>query len=63
MIARRIALIDAAGNVFREIDISDIDNADIRTPITVQIQTQCDLGHWHDGQTFYTVPWGSRLHA
>lgn len=60
---RRIVLIDACGQVFRELDISDIDNADIRAPITIQVQTQCDMEHWHDGQAIITVPWGQRLHA
>ena len=61
MIRRRIVLIDAAGHVFRELDISDIDNADVRAPITIQVQTQCDMEHWHDGQTIITVPWGRAL--
>lgn len=63
MMRRRIVLIDAAGCIFRELDISDIDNADARTPITIQVQTQCDMEHWHDGQTIETVPWGRRLTA
>ena len=61
MQARRIVLRDAAGCIFREMDISDIDNTDTRVPVTIEIQTQCDMQHWHDGQTIITVPWGRAL--
>lgn len=61
MIRRRIVLRDAAGSIFRELDISDIDNADAAAPVTIEIQTQCEMLHWHDGQTIVTVPWGRAL--
>jgi hypothetical protein len=58
---RRIVLKDFAGRVIKSLDISDVDHANTQYRMTLEVQTQCDMLHWHANQEFDTVPWGQRL--
>lgn len=39
-----------------EIDLTDIDNADHRTPFSVEILVECDLGNWHSESRVGILP-------
>jgi hypothetical protein len=58
MDARRIALIDLNGSIVGMIDVSKLDHANSQTPMTLAVQTRCDMGDWHTGQEMELVPWG-----
>lgn len=58
---RKIVLLDAAGRVVAEMDVSHIDHADYRAPMLAEVRTRCDLGDWHAGQSVELYPWGNRV--
>jgi hypothetical protein len=41
-----------------QIDLTGIHNADTRTPLTAVVQEQCNLGCWHDRDSYRLLPWG-----
>jgi hypothetical protein len=58
---RRIVLRDCAGAIIASLDVSDIDNASALAIMTLEVQTRCDLGDWHTGQTVCLSPWGNAV--
>jgi hypothetical protein len=58
---RVVALVDTDGHLIRSMDISDLDNASCLAVMTLEVQTQCDMGDWHQGQQMRLVPWGRRI--
>lgn len=61
MNSRRIAIIDASGVVCATMDVSDLTNASVQTPLHLEVQTQCEMGHWHSGQGVILSPWGRAI--
>ena len=45
----RLVLVAPHGGVIsdRELDLDGIPNANAQSPISIIVQQQCDLGHWH----------------
>jgi hypothetical protein len=60
---RRIVLLDAAGSIANigVLDVTRVDNANTQCMMQLEVQTRCDLGHWHAGQRIQLVPWGRAL--
>jgi hypothetical protein len=61
MDARRIALIDTDGRIVAEIDVTNVENCNIQAPFILEVQTRCDMGDWHTGETVTLAPWGHDL--
>jgi hypothetical protein len=58
---RRIILRDVVGNIMTDVpamDITNIENADSRATIIIEVQQLCDMLHWHTLNHYTTVPWG-----
>jgi hypothetical protein len=58
---RQIVLRDAGGTVFKCLDVSDVDHANVHAVMTLEVRTQCDTGDWHVSQRTPLDPWGTRL--
>lgn len=52
---RTLTLRNPDGSAIHQIDISDIDNANTLCPIYLEVETRCDMGHWHTN-SIYTIP-------
>jgi hypothetical protein len=61
MKTRRLIILNGADMIAVSMDISDLDHASSTFPMTMAIQTQCDLGDWHTGQKTILEPWGRAL--
>jgi hypothetical protein len=63
---RKLVIKQASGAVLNEdqkyahwqIDLTDVPNANATCPLVGVIQTQCNLGCWHDYDTFQLPLWG-----
>src|SRR6185437_6870277 len=60
MNARVLVLRDVNGAAVKSLDVSDLENADTAAPFALTVETQCDLGEWHQSQRTEFAPWGSR---
>ncbi len=49
---RVIRLTDENGCTIGEMDISGIEHANTTWPITLTVETRCDMGHWHTNSTW-----------
>lgn len=58
---RVIRILGPGGGVLREIDISDLDNADTQCPLALEVATLCDQGEWHSKGWTALPLWGNRL--
>jgi len=58
---RKIVLLDAGMKVVKELDISEVDHADARIGMYVEVRTRCEMGEWHATQRVELYPWGSRI--
>jgi hypothetical protein len=60
-IARRLVITNPDNAGILLFDITDIDNASNQFPIQFAIQTQCDLGYWHENSRTDIPPYGERI--
>ena len=60
-IARRLVITNPDNAGILLFDITDIDNANTQWPVQFAIQTQCDLGHWHEDSRTDIPIYGERI--
>jgi hypothetical protein len=60
-IARRLAITNPDNAGILLFDITEIDNANTQFPIQFAVQTQCDLGHWHEDSRTDIPIYGERI--
>jgi hypothetical protein len=42
-----------------QIDLTGIANANSQSPVSAVVQEQCNLGCWHDRDSYPLAPWGT----
>lgn len=61
MQARHLVLRDMNGEVIKDLNVSDVDNANSAAQMSVTVETKCDLGEWHVSDRYNLLPWGPRI--
>lgn len=61
MNARAIVLRDTDGRAVKTMDVSELDHDNPQAPYAVSVETQCDMGEWHQGERVELVCWGPRV--
>ena len=61
MKSRQLVLRDTDGRAVNTIDVSALDHENTTAPYVMSVETQCDMGEWHQGERFTLAPWGPRI--